>query len=93
MAENPAEDMPQFVTYTAEQLQALVHQALADQKASHDAEIAGLKTTVEALSKSLAGNVPTFTPEHSAGHGVAIHPTWSQYEQELAYAATEAARR
>jgi hypothetical protein len=85
-------DTANYVTYSAEQLQALIHEALRAQKADHDAQMSGMQSTLDALAKTISGTTPTFTPEHAGGIGLEVFPTWSQYEQEKAWLAAERTR-
>lgn len=71
-------------TISADQVQAIVDQALARQAESHNTQLQGLMA-------SLRGSVATFVPFHSGGNGTEIADTWSQYEQTRARAADEAA--
>lgn len=71
---------------TAEQVQQQISDALAAQKVSHDAELAAL---YESLRTS--GQI-SYIPTHGAGPGSDVADTWSQYEQQRAYAADEARR-
>lgn len=68
---------------SASQVQAIVDEALARQADAHNAQI-------EALAQSLRGSVLTFIPDHAAGQGTQIEPTWSQYEQGQAKQRAEA---
>jgi hypothetical protein len=75
------------------QVRALIADALAAQQEKHDTETAGLKATVEALQRSMAGTIPVLVREHGGGVGTNVEQTWSLYEQEVAHAEAEAARR
>lgn len=66
---------------TPAQVRAMIADALQEQQEAHDQETKSLKATVEALHKSMANTVPVIIPEHGAGPGTEIAPTWSQYEQ------------
>lgn len=84
--------MPQEpVWYSAAQLEETVRAFMQREREAHQSELAQLKAQVETLAKSVSGNVPTSVVEHGAGVGLAVHPTWSKYEQELQHAAREAA--
>jgi len=85
--ENPHEP----VWYSPEQLESIVHAFMEKEREAHGQEVQNLKAQVEAMGRSLSGTVPTMTPEHGAGIGLDVHPTWSKYEQELQHAAREAA--
>lgn len=87
MSENPSEPL-----FSAQQLEAYVRQVMAQERASHAAEVNAVKTQLEAMQKSMAGTVPVLIPEHGGGVGVAIHTTWSMYEQQQAIRDAEEAR-
>jgi hypothetical protein len=68
----------------------MIADALAEQQRQHEDETKGLKATVDALQKSMAGTVPVIIPEHGAGPGTDNMETWSQFEQGQAKAEAEA---
>lgn len=75
--------------FSAGQLQAMVEQALAKERAASQAQIDALKSTVQTLSASISGTTPTFIQEHGGGVGSKIHETWSQFEQAALIAARD----
>lgn len=84
-AETQAAQQQAQGTISADQVQALIDSALAKQAEAHNAHL-------QALAASMRGSVASMVPEHSGGDGTEIAETWSQWEQERAYAAAEAAR-
>lgn len=62
---------------------------IAAQKEDADARVSALEEAVKAAQR--AGQPSTSVPEHAGGPGTEIADTWSQYEQERARAAREAA--
>lgn len=53
-------DPPAVATFTAEQLQAIVEQALAKERTASKTHIDALAATVNALSASMSGTTPVF---------------------------------
>lgn len=82
---------PEPVWYSPAQLEEIVRAFVEKERAQAATAINDLKVQVESLAKSISGTVPTLIREHGAGNGTATHETWSQWEQELARAAHEAA--
>jgi predicted house-cleaning NTP pyrophosphatase (Maf/HAM1 superfamily) len=83
-AQAAASAIPAEGTLTAAQVQAIVDEALARQAETYN-------TQIEQLAASMRGNIITFIPKHAGGHNTSIAETWSQLDQQRAYAADEAA--
>lgn len=85
-AETQAAQQQSTGSLSASQVQAIVDEALSRQAEAHNA-------AMQALSASMRGSVASLIPEHSGGAGTEVADTWSQYEQELSHAASEAKLR
>lgn len=86
----PSEGPHEPVWYSPDQLQQIVQAFVEKERGQATAQLANMQAQIDAMSKSLSGNVPTSITEHGGGHGTTVHETWSQREQELARAAHEA---
>lgn len=72
-------------TFTQADVQSMIDKALAAQQANHEA-------AMDALRSQVSGTVPaSAVPEHAAGPGLKVAPTWSLREQELELARRERA--
>lgn len=79
------------LSYTQDELTAIIRQALAAQKSDTDAQMRALTDQIAGLQASISGTVPALIREHGAGPGTDTAETWSQWEQERAWLAREAA--
>lgn len=81
---------PQHSYQIPPELQAVINDALAAQRAEFEAQMKAQQDQITLLSSALSGVFVTVTPEHAGGPGTETAATWSQWEQERSYAAKEA---
>ncbi len=81
---------PEWVS--AEQVQQMIDAQLESLRSEHDAQMADVNAQLDAARRAAAGAPVISVPEHSAGPGIDVAETWSQWEQTLARDAAEAAR-
>lgn len=88
---NPAEESPSLVMpeasggITADQMQAMIQQALDRQATQHKKEMDALRGDLADAVKAAKGIVPAgLIPWHGAGVGEEIAETWGLADQEMA---------
>lgn len=89
--DTPADDAAEEQTFTQAELTAIIRQALAAQADEHSTQMRALSDQVTGLQASIAGSVPILIPENASGPGTDTAETWSQWEQDQAWLAREAA--